>query len=94
MSRSQYAPKIIVLEQLPLFALLCKQSEDPPSELNGYRNHIRIFGWNAAGTDGRLQGKPPGALFWVFYYKQAPFALAISDNEFAVDAPQFQQPRP
>ena len=33
MSRSQYAPKIIVLEQLRWFAVLCKQSEGPQSEL-------------------------------------------------------------
>ena len=40
MSRSQYAPKIIVLEYVPLFAVLCKQSEGRQSELNVDRNNI------------------------------------------------------
>src|SRR4051795_13293173 len=30
MSRSQYAPKKFLLEYVPLFAVLCKQSEDSP----------------------------------------------------------------
>jgi hypothetical protein len=33
-------PQNNVLEQVPLFAVLCKQSEAGPSESNGDRNHI------------------------------------------------------
>src|SRR5207247_7975705 len=61
-------PQIIILEQVPLFAVLCNSRDVLPSNLNGNRNNISIFGRSPAGGDNRLQREPPPSAFGISGY--------------------------
>ena len=61
-SRSQCAPKLFLLEQVPRFAVLCKQSEDSPELMA-----IEI-------TSESLAGAQPER---TVDYKESPLALGV-----------------